>query len=159
MCAPCANRIEHLGTNLVVRRGNPEAELLKLADEWGDVFSIHFIKTYTPYAKKRDAAVAAVLANMGIEIHAHGGQYTHEPGEVLTGDGGRYGVFGPYRRKWQTLDKPDVLARPDKLPSLPSKIVVGEIPHIESGYSPARCGRRRGAGAIGMVFGKRRSDL
>ena len=121
-----------LGANLVVRRGKPEVELSNLADEWGDVFSIHFIKTYTSYAKARDAATAAVLANRGIEIHPHGGQYTHEPGEVRTNDGGRYGVFGPYRKKWQTLDKPDVLSKPDKLPSLPSKIRVGEIPRVQS---------------------------
>ena len=121
-----------LGANLVVRRGVPETELLKLAAEWGDVFSIHFVKTYTSYAKKRDAAVAAVLADKGIEIHAYGGQYTHEPGEVLTNSGGRYGVFGPYRRKWQSLDKPDVLPRPDELPPLPLKIKIGEIPRVES---------------------------
>ncbi len=121
-----------LGANLVVRRGKPAVELDKLAQEWGDVSSIHFIKTYTSYAKARDAATVATLANRGIEIHAYGGQYTHEPGEVLTNTGGRYGVFGPYRRKWQTLDKPEVLAKPNKLPSLPSKIKVGEIPRVES---------------------------
>ena len=121
-----------LGANLVVRRGNPEVELEKLAREWSDVFSIHFVRTFTSYAKKRDAAVAQALANMGIEIHAHGGQYTHEPGEVLTNDGGRYGVFGPYRKKWQTLDKPDILAKPDKMAALPSQIKVGEIPRVES---------------------------
>ena len=121
-----------LGADLVVRRGVPEEELVKLAEQWGDVFSIHFVKTYTSYAKKRDAATAAALANRGIEIHAYGGQYTHEPGEVLTNSGGRYGVFGPYRKKWQTLDKPDVLAKPDKLPQLPSNIKVGDIPRVES---------------------------
>ena len=121
-----------LGADLVVRRGVPEVELAKLADEWGDVFSIHFVKTYTSYAKKRDANVAAALADKGIEIHAYGGQYTHEPGEVLTNTGGRYGVFGPYRKKWQTLDKPDVLAKPDELPPLPKDIKVGDIPRVES---------------------------
>ncbi len=121
-----------LGANLVVRRGKPEEELTKLAAEWGDVFSIHFVRTFTPYAKARDAVVAQALSNMGIEIHSYGGQYTHEPGEVLTNSGGRYGVFGPYRKKWQTLDKPDVLPKPDGLPSLPSKIEVGEIPRVES---------------------------
>ena len=121
-----------LGADLVVRRGIPEDELLKLAEELGDVFSIHFVKTYTSYAKKRDAATAAGLANRGIEIHAYGGQYTHEPGEVTTNSGGRYGVFGPYRKKWQTLDKPDVLDKPDKLPPLPAKIKVGDIPVVKS---------------------------
>ena len=121
-----------LGANLVVRRGQPATELEKLAREWGDVFSIHFVRTFTPYAKARDAFVAAALSNLGIEIHSHGGQYTHEPGEVLTNNGGRYGVFGPYRKKWQKLNKPDILPRPDELPPLPSKIKVGEIARVES---------------------------
>ena len=101
-----------LGADLVVRRGDPPVELEKLAHEWGDVFGIHYVRTFTPYAKARDAVAAQKLANLGIETHAYGGQYTHEPGEVLTNSGGRYGVFGPYRKKWQTLDKPDVLDRP-----------------------------------------------
>ena len=121
-----------LGASLVVRRGKPAEELEKLAREWGDVFSIHSVRTFTPYAKARDAKVAQILSKMGIEIHAHGGQYTHEPGEILTNAGTRYGVFGPYRRKWQTLNKPDILAKPDKLPSLPAKIKVGEIARVES---------------------------
>ena len=137
-----------LGADLVVRRGKPEVELDKLAQEWGDVFSIHFIKTYTSYAKARDAATATALSNRGIEIHAYGGQYTHEPGEVLTNDGGRYGVFGPYRRKWQTLDKPDVLAKPDKLPALPSKIKVGEIPRVESDIALPDAGENAALGRL-----------
>ena len=120
------------GANLVVRRGKTTDELSKLAREWDGVFSIHMIRTFTPYAKARDADAARALSNMGIEIHAYGGQYTHEPGEVLTNDGGRYGVFGPYRKKWQTLDKPDVLEPPAKMDALPAKIKIGDIPVVES---------------------------
>ena len=137
-----------LGANLVVRRGDPPAELEKLAREWGEVFSLHFVRTFTPYAKKRDAIAAANLSGLGIEIHAHGGQYTHEPGEVLTNDGGRYGVFGPYRRKWQTLQKPQVLDAPKTMDALPSKIRVGEIPRVASDIALPAAGE---AAALGRL--------
>ena len=137
-----------LGANLVVRRGDPPVELEKLASEWGDVFGIHYVRTFTPYAKARDAVAAQKLANLGIETHAYGGQYTHEPGEVLTNSGGRYGVFGPYRKKWQTLDKPDVLERPTKMPALPGKIKVGDIPKVESDISLPDAGEDAALGRL-----------
>ena len=137
-----------LGANLVVRRGDPPAELEKLAREWGDVQTIHWIRTYTPYAKKRDIAATDALEKLGVECHNYGGQYTHEPGQVQTESGGRYGVFGPYRRKWETLDKPEVLDAPDAMAALPSKIKVGEIPRVESDIALPEAGE---AAALGRL--------
>lgn len=120
-----------IGADLVVREGDP-AEVLKKITKEGDFKSAHFVRTYTPYAKKRDAAATAVLEKAGVAVHPHGGQYTHEPGEVLTGTGTRYGVFGAYRKKWATLDKPEIFTAPEKLPSLPPSLKIGEIRHVES---------------------------
>ena len=139
---------QQLGADLIVRRGDPPAELEKLARELGGVFSIHWINTFTPYAKKRDAVAAANLSGLGIEIHPHGGQYTHEPGEVLTNDGGRYGVFGPYRKKWQKLKKPKVLDAPTTLPPLPDGIEAGEIPVVKSDIALPEAGE---AAALGRL--------
>ena len=137
-----------LGANLVVRRGQIIDELEKLTGEWNDVASLHFVRTFTPYAKKRDAQVSKKLGAKGIEICSHGGQYTHEPGEILTNEGKRYGVFGPYRKKWQKLDKPDILPKPDALPSLPSKIQVGEIVRVESDIKLPEAGEDAALGRL-----------
>jgi deoxyribodipyrimidine photo-lyase len=120
------------GAELVVRTGKPVQELRKLADELGNVKSLHFINNYTPYAKKRDAEVTNALEELGITVRAYGGQYTHEPGEVIANNGNRYGVFGPYRKKWVTLDKPEILLAPKSLPALPNKIRLGDIPLVKS---------------------------
>jgi deoxyribodipyrimidine photo-lyase len=120
-----------IGADLLVREGDPAKVLAELVKE-GDFKSAHLVRTYTPYAKKRDAAATEVLEKAGVEVHSHGGQYTHEPGEVLTGTGTRYGVFGAYRKKWATLDKPEIFEAPENLPSLPESMTIGEIRHVES---------------------------
>ncbi|HEX8465419.1 MAG TPA: deoxyribodipyrimidine photo-lyase, partial [Abditibacterium sp.] len=120
-----------IGADLIVREGKPWEELEKLTDQL-HFESAHLVRTYTPYAKDRDAKSTEVLKRSGAEVHSHGGQYTHEPGEVVTNEGGRYGVFGAYRRKWATLPKPDIFPAPDQMHALPKSLRIGEIRRVES---------------------------
>lgn len=122
-----------LGADLVVRRGAVVPELARLVREIGGVAGVHVISTYTPYAKERDAQAASMLEEHGARLHTHGGQYTHEPGEVLTSDGKRYGVFGAYRRKWLTLPPPGTAKAPARMAPLPKGLSPGEIPRVEPG--------------------------
>jgi len=137
-----------LGADLVVRRGEVVGELKKLAEEIGPVAGVHVVKTYTPYAKERDARAQKMLGEMGVEFHAHGGQYTHEPGEVLSNEGHRYGVFGAYRRKWATLPKPQIFDSPSQMKSLPSQIKVGDIPRVESDIQLPEAGEAAAMGRL-----------
>src|SRR3954467_14865022 len=68
----------------------------------------------------------------GSRRHVYPGQYTQPPGEVRTGAGGRYGVFGPYLRKWLALPRPELAATPGRLPAVPRRIARGTIPRVES---------------------------
>jgi len=126
-----------LGCDLVVRQGEIEEELERVlleARETGHAIThAHFVKNYTPYAKERDAQATALF-----EKH----------GSVLTNEGKRYGVFGAYRKKWQTLEVPEIHERPEKLPALPSKIQVGEIPKSESEIALPEAGE---AAALGRL--------
>ncbi len=87
------------GGRLRVQRGDPQAvvpaEARALRAErifWnGDV---------TPYAARRDAAVAAGL---GGRVEARAGRFVHAPGEVVTGVGGPFRVFTPFYRQWQAV--------------------------------------------------------
>jgi len=128
-----------LGCDLLVRRGEPAQVLDELARGLQDtehaLTHAHFVRTYTPYAKQRDEAVGEALRAHGIEVCSYGGQYTHEPGTVLTDEGGRYGVFGAFRKKWQTLELPPVYDAPQALPALPKSLEVGDIPHVEPGIA------------------------
>ena len=120
-----------IGADLVVREGEPSEVLGQLSAQHA-FQSAHFVRTYTPYAKERDAKATQVLEQAGATVHSHGGQYTHEPGEVLTENGGRYGVFGAYRRKWASLEKPELFEAPEEMKPLPESIETGEIRRVES---------------------------
>lgn len=137
-----------LGADLVVRRGEVVEELRRFVQEVGSVADVQVVSTYTPYAKERDARARQMLGELGAEFHAHGGQYTHEPGEVTTNEGNRYGVFGAYRKKWATLPKPEIVEAPDKMAPLPEKIEVGDIPRVEPGIVLPEAGE---AAALGRL--------
>ena len=115
-----------LGADLVVREGVPHEVLAKFSQDHG-ITHAHYIRNHTPYAAERDAAAEAALVGRGVEVHAYPGQYTQPPGEVRTGAGGRYGVFGPYLRRWLALPRPELAATPERLPAVPRRIPRGTM--------------------------------
>lgn len=120
-----------LGSDLIVREGVPHEVLGRLAREHR-VTDAHYIRNHTPYAGERDEAADRALREAGVEVHRHPGQYTHPPGEVLTGAGGRYSVFGPYARNWLARPLPELAPTPEGLPPVPGRIARGEIRRVES---------------------------
>lgn len=124
------------GSDLVVREGEPSKVLDELLAELENtknaIKTAHFIRNYTPYAKTRDAAAVKIFLEHGVEVRDYGGQYTHEPGEVLSQNETRYSIHAPYVKRWRELEKPVILPRPKKIPALPSHLRIGEIPKIES---------------------------
>lgn len=123
------------GSDLVVREGKPAKILDELCKELKGKHQIqtaHYIRNYTPYAKKRDEEARKVLEKYGVQVFDYGGQYTHEPGEVLTNQGGRYTVHGPFINKWREMEKPQIFRRPSVVPPLPASLRVGDIPKVES---------------------------
>ncbi len=133
-----------LGAVLIVRHGEPAQVLEALARELKGtrhaLADAHFIRNYTPYARDRDARATQVLEAHGVRVHSHAGQYTHEPGSVLTNEGGRYSVFGPFRKKWETLPEPETFEAPGKLPAISKEIERGEIPTVKPGIELPRAG-------------------
>jgi deoxyribodipyrimidine photo-lyase len=123
-----------LGSDLVVREGEPHRVLDELIAEFANsknaVTHLHFVRNYTPYAKTRDSRAREVCEKRGVRVLDYPGQYTHEPGEVLNESGKTYSVFAAFRKKWSTLEKPELLDTPKKLPTLP-KLNSGEIRRVE----------------------------
>ncbi len=136
-----------LGSDLVVRDGVPHDVLAGLAREHA-ITHVHFVQNHTPYAKRRDEAVAEALSRAGVAVRTYPGQYTHPPGEVRTGGGGRYSVFGPYARKWTSLPMPELAEAPRRLDALPREISPGEIRRVASEISLPATGE---AAALGRL--------
>lgn len=96
------------GSRLILRRGDPVIELLRLAREIG-ASAVHFNKDYTPTARTRDARVTQALTQQGMRIEAFKDQVVFEEREILTGAGSPYTVFTPYKRAWLARPRPQPL--------------------------------------------------
>ena len=81
------------GGRLVVRTGRPDEVLPALARETG-AREVHASRDCTPYARRRDGAVAAALGP-GVPLRLHAGTLLVEP-EAL----GERRVFSPFHRAW-----------------------------------------------------------
>jgi deoxyribodipyrimidine photo-lyase len=104
------NALESLSTELhkhqrelLVRHGSP-AEILRELIEETQATGLYFNIDYTPYARKRDAAIREALE---IELHTFHDRLLAAPGDVLKDDGDPYSVYTPFKKKWRTLIKPD----------------------------------------------------
>lgn len=117
------------GSRLVVRRGQPEAELAKLLAETG-AEAIFAEADYSSYARKRDSAIQKSLP-----LHLEQGIVVHHPDSLLKDDGTPYQVFTPFKKRaWLTrplpqlthiLPPPEQIRTPENLTSLP-------LPDVES---------------------------
>jgi deoxyribodipyrimidine photo-lyase len=96
---------ESTGGALVVRRGDPSAELRRLVRHLG-ARSVHVAADFGPYGAARDRQVERQLAEAGAELVRTGSPYAVEPGRVRTGNGSGYQVFSPFHRAWQDIDRP-----------------------------------------------------
>jgi deoxyribodipyrimidine photo-lyase len=106
------------GSQLIVRRGEPAAELIRLARE-SNATNVFFNLDLTPYARKRDQRVALELEQNGIAVESFDDMTVHHPEEVVTQTGRPYQVFTAFKKVWLALPKPaadEVEALPEQMP-------------------------------------------
>jgi deoxyribodipyrimidine photo-lyase len=84
---------------LLVLHGQPTQALPALAHEL-DVQAVFTNRDYEPAAIARDTQMRGKLADLGIAFHDFKDQVIFEHNEVLTLQGGFYGVFTPYKNAW-----------------------------------------------------------
>lgn len=82
------------GGRLKVRRGRP-VDVVK--EEASRGAAVYWNDDYSPYATKRDAAVAAAV---DVPIHRFHGNVVHAPETIFTDSGTPYRVFTPYFKRW-----------------------------------------------------------
>ena len=117
------------GSRLIVRRGDPASELARLVSEAG-VTAVCAEEDVWPYARSRDAAVAAA-----VPLHLTSGLTVHPSDVVRKADGGPYTVFTPFSRAWKALPQPrriDILPAPARFVAPPLELGSLPIP-----YAPA----------------------
>jgi deoxyribodipyrimidine photo-lyase len=92
--------LKALGTSLLIKTGSPigvwRDEILK---EY-DVKAVFINNDYEPYARKRDAELAELLAPKSIPVHGFKDQVLFDKNEIVKSDGQPYTVYSPYFKQW-----------------------------------------------------------
>ncbi|MBS4752506.1 deoxyribodipyrimidine photo-lyase [Nocardioides sp. zg-ZUI104] len=102
------------GGALVVRTGDPVEVVAALAAEAG-ARTVHVTGEHTPYARRRDRAVAERLERDDVRLRAASSPYAVAPGSVRSGQGTPYRVFTPYARAWRDAGAPPPVPPPSGL--------------------------------------------
>ena len=110
------NELRRLGSRLIVRQGEPVAELTALLAETG-ASSIHAEADPWPYGRAHDRRVEASLT-----LRLAGGLTIRKPEEIRKADGSPYTVFTAYKRAW--LSRP--LPRAEELLAKPIELVAAQ---------------------------------
>jgi deoxyribodipyrimidine photo-lyase len=123
-----AGDLEALGAPLVVRSGRPEEVIPALAAEVG-ASAVLAARDVSPFARRRDRAVAAALAADGRALHLEPGLLVVEPEAVRTADGRPFTVFTPFSRRWAAAPRRLLLGPPTAIPSIPrGGLVIEALP-------------------------------
>ncbi|MEM9264435.1 MAG: FAD-binding domain-containing protein [Cyanobacteria bacterium P01_F01_bin.13] len=103
-------RYQEAGSELLILHGSPVEQIPRVANALGTA-AVYWNRDVEPYSRQRDNAVAAALKETGIKIRTQTwDQLLHGPGEVLTGAGKPYTVYGPFWRNWQKSPKASPVA-------------------------------------------------
>ncbi|MBK9055415.1 MAG: deoxyribodipyrimidine photo-lyase [Chloroflexi bacterium] len=129
------------GSRLIVRLGDPAEELTKLVQET-HAAAIWAEADYSPYARKRDQAIAKTLSLILVA-----GVTLFEPGQVMKNDGTPYVVYTPFSKTCKLFPAPtaaDCLPAPDYLNpcSLPS-LGIPDMPALPASV-PFHAGEAEG---------------
>ncbi len=119
-----------LGAPLVVRSGRPEAVIPALAASFG-AGVVFATRDVSPFARARDAAVAASLTAGGSSLQLLRGLLVAEPEDVVADRGRPLTVFGVFARRWASIPRRDIIPVPRRIPTLQSVIQVREpLPEV-----------------------------
>ena len=88
-----------LGSSMQVFYGNPKQVFEALLTKY-EVEAVYTNADYEPYARQRDADIADVLQQKGVDFCVHKDHVICEKYEVLKDDQKPYTVFTPYKNRW-----------------------------------------------------------
>jgi len=102
--ADLREQLHREGSNLLVRKGQPEEVFQTLFKETGAV-RVFAEEDFSPYARNRDGKVSR-----SVPLTLTAGLAIHPPDAVLKPDSSPYTIFTPYSRKWLSLPAPFLAA-------------------------------------------------
>ncbi len=95
--ARLSERLEKLGSFLVLRRGETRSELRRLIEETG-ASAVYCTRCYEPWAAELEATLKADFDKRGIAFKRFGGSLLAEPEDLRTRAGAPFRVYTPFLR-------------------------------------------------------------
>lgn len=126
--------LRHLGSYLIIRRGEPVSELCRLAAEVS-AEAVFAEPDYSPYARRRDERAGSELMMIWC-----GSPAAYPPEILRKGDGTPYTIFTPFSRAWMAVpnsSRTAVAARPDAIqtPANINGMLLAEKPERDALFS------------------------
>ena len=153
--------LQERGGDLVLRRGDPVVEALRLAREV-DADALHATADVTGYARRREERLQKEAQGQGVEVELFPGVGVAEPGRILpSGGGDHFSVFTPYYRAWSKARRRAAVPAPRRL-ELPTGMPTGRLPALDELVAGARRwpdpGLPPNRAEGGETIGRRRRD-
>jgi deoxyribodipyrimidine photo-lyase len=159
-----------LGAGLVLRRGDPVAEAVRVARE-ARAAAIHVTADVSAYARARERRLADACRGDGLALRVHPGVTVVPPDALRPAGADHFRVFTPYWRRWRETPRRDLAGTPRRLAGvaglrglpIPRAIeLAGQAPSPELPRGGEREGRRRLERWLGhglSRYGEGRDDL
>ena len=140
--------LQRRGADLLVRRGDPVEEALKLVAEL-DAETIFLSADVSRYAQRREERLARACRSARTDLRLRTTTTVVPPGALTPSDRDHYRVFTPYWRRWSELAPPRPQPAADHL-RLPDGAEAGALPSLrELTRRQPSPGRARGGEAAG----------
>jgi len=137
-----------LGGDLVIRPGDPVAEVVRLATRVR-AEAVFVADDVSSYAARRTARLARECARHRMTLEVTPGHAVVPAGELHPAGGDHYRVFTPYWRAWQAARWRPPLPASQAL-TVPAGIEPGELPSAGTGCSPGLAPGGERAGSTGV---------
>lgn len=126
-----AGDLERRGHRLLLRRGDPVAEIPRLIRETGAEL-LSFNRSPGPYAQLRDARVRTACEKAGARVLDCKDRVLFESAELRTRKGDPFRVYTPFRRAWLDRFREDrpLPTGPIRLPRPIRRLAAGRIPNL-----------------------------
>lgn len=121
--------LRKIGSRLWLGYGDPRLLLPQLTRLSGAT-ALYTNRDYTPFAYQRDAEIEKLL---DVPIYFYDDALLLPPGSVTKDNGEPYTVFTPFKRKWLTIPKPDMVTSPDQSRFVSADKVVMYQPESRAG--------------------------
>jgi deoxyribodipyrimidine photo-lyase len=116
------------GSNLVLRRGDPVVETLRVAAAT-DARTVFTGSDASAYAQSRERRLSSECGRAGVELRVVDTTFAVPPGDLAPESRDHYRVFTPYWRRWRDLPLREVESAPLRLPP-PGAVEPGELPSL-----------------------------